>query len=208
MPNPIDLKSFVPPDSPILLRVAESVASDELKSEMIADYIKRMWRVATGEQGDASKPLLVGLAAPQVGISKRIILVDTMADGKGRVGSLRLYVNPEIVWASPEMSDWYEGCYSTSCVCGIVLRHDRIKIRAVGENGIVTEEEHSGYTARIFQHEIDHLDGRVFVTRVTDDSNLHWVEADQFPQYRNQQAWRNWPHKCTRVRWLQIKSGK
>ncbi|HEU0081130.1 MAG TPA: peptide deformylase [Candidatus Paceibacterota bacterium] len=208
MSSTLNRAAFVPPDSPILLQVAEPVTPQYMVSSSCAFAIKSLWRIAFGEQKIISKPLLVGLAAPQVGISRRIILVDVAADGKGKVGDLRLYINPEIISTSPEKSEWYEGCFSTSCVCGIVARHDRIKIRALDINGNLIEEEHSGYTARIFQHEIDHLDGKEFTVHITDDEKLHWVEPDQFPLYRNQGAWRNWPYKCTRARWMAIKNPK
>ncbi len=208
MTNTIPLDAFVPPHSPILIQVAEPIALEEIGSQTLNDDINKMLKVAFGEQRDGSKPLLVGLAAPQIGISKRIILVDIIADGKGKVGDLRLYINPEIIWTSEEKNEWYEGCFSTSRVCGIVSRPTRIKIRAYTRDGAVVEEEHVGYTARIFQHEIDHLNGKEFVTHISQDENIHWVEKDEFPQYRNQEGWRDWPHKCSREKWERIKSGK
>ena len=72
-------------------------------------------------------------------------------------------INPEITWMSEEQNEWYEGCFSTSRVCGIVSRPDKVKIKAYSEEGKIVEEEYSGYTARIFQHEIDHLDGILFI---------------------------------------------
>ncbi len=201
----LDYKKFVPPNDPILVRIAEEVVVADIQSKEIQDSISEMFEVAFGEQKDAGKPLLVGLAAPQIGISKRIILVDVVADGKGRVGDLRLYINPEIIWSSDEKGEWYEGCFSTSCVCGIVSRPVRIKIRAYTKDGDVVEEEYSDYTARIFQHEIDHLDGKEFTTHITDDNKLHWVEKEEFPKYRNEQGWRDWPNKCSREKWNSIK---
>lgn len=208
MTNTIPLDAFVPPHSPILIQVAAPIDPKEIGSQALNDDIDKMLKVAFGEQQDGGKPLLVGLAAPQIGISKRIILVDVIADGKGKVGDLRLYINPEIIWTSEEQNQWYEGCFSTSRVCGIVSRPTRIKIRAYTRDGIVVEEEHVGYTDRIFQHEIDHLNGKEFVTHISQDENLHWVEKDEFPQYRNQEGWRNWPHKCSREKWEKIKGGK
>ncbi len=208
MTNTIPLDAFVPPHSPILIQVAEPIDLKEIGSQTLNDNIDKMLKVAFGEQQDGGKPLLVGLAAPQIGISKRIILVDVIADGKGKVGDLRLYINPEIIWASEEQNEWYEGCFSTSRVCGIVSRPTRIKIRAYTRDGTVVEEEYVGYTARIFQHEIDHLNGKEFVTHISKDENIHWVEKDEFPQYRNQEGWRDWPHKCSREKWERIKSGK
>ncbi len=204
----LKLEKFVKPNDPILNLIAVPVSIKDIQSDEIQNSINEMFYVAFGEQKDAGKPLLVGLAAPQIGISKRMILVDAIADGKGKVGDLRLYINPEIIWFSKEKEDWYEGCFSTDRVCGIVSRPDKIKIRAYTKEGQMVEEEYSGYTARIFQHEIDHLNGNEFTTHITDDNNLHWVEKDEFPKYRNDQGWRNWPNKCSREKWNQIKGIK
>src|SRR3990167_9314196 len=148
------IEKFVKPNDPVLIKRAEEIKSEEIISPEIQEVIERMLNAAYGEQVDRNKPLLVGLAAPQIGISKRIILVDVAARGKGNVGDLRVYINPEITWISPEESDWYEGCYSTDRVCGIVSRPTKIKIQALSRDGQSVEEEHKGYTARIFQHEI------------------------------------------------------
>ena len=200
------LEKFVRPDDPVLVEIAEAVPTSEITSKGTKDLLDRMLGVALGEQGDKNKPLLVGLAAPQIGISKRIILVDVAARGKGNVGDLRVFINPEITWKSEEEAEWYEGCYSTSRVCGIVKRPTTIKLSAYNQDGQKIEgAEYSGYTARIFQHEIDHLDGREFVTHITNDDNLHWVEEEEFPEYRNNEGWRHWTKKCPREKWEKIK---
>lgn len=115
MAESIQLDRFVPPHDPVLARVAHTVELSELRSPDIQRFIDEMFKIAYGEQKDSGKPLLVGLAAPQIGISKRIILVDVLADVVTRtVGDLRLYVNPEITSYSDEQNEWYEGCFSTS----------------------------------------------------------------------------------------------
>lgn len=199
------MEKFVRPNEPILVQKAEEIKPEEIKSPEIEALTERMVNAAYGEQVNRNKPLLVGLAAPQIGISKRIILVDVAARGKGNVGNLRVYINPEIVWKSDDKVEWYEGCYSTDRVCGIVSRPNPIKLKALTREGHPIEEEYAGYTARIFQHEIDHLNGIEFVSHITDDNNLHWVEEDEFPEYRNNEGWRNWPKKCPREKWEKIK---
>lgn len=198
-------EKFVKPSDPILIQKAEEIKPEEIKSPEIEALIERMLNAAYGEQVDRKKSLLVGLAAPQIGISKRIILVDVEARGKGNVGDLRVYINPEIVWKSDDEVEWYEGCYSTDRVCGIVSRTNSIKLKALTREGQPVEEDYEGYTARIFQHEIDHLNGTEFVFHITDDNKLHWVEEDEFPEYRNNEGWRNWSKKCPRHKWEEIK---
>ncbi len=196
---------FVRPNDPVLIKIAEAIDPLKISSQVTRDSIEEMLNVAYGEQVDRSRPLLVGLAAPQIGIPKRIILVDVAARGRGEVGDLRVYINPKIIWASEGQNEWYEGCFSTDRVCGIVSRPTKIKIKAFTREGQPVEEEHEGYTARIFQHEIDHLNGIEFVIHVSDDDKLHWVEKDEFPEYRNNEGWRNWPKKCPREKWERIK---
>lgn len=199
---------FVKPDNPVLVKKAEKIPVGKINSQEIKNIIKTLLKVAYPEQGDTSKPVLVGLAAPQIGISKRIILVDRKAEGHGVVGDLQVYINPEITWKSTNKTDWYEGCFSTERVCGIVARPTKIKIRAYTKAGKLVNEVYMGYVARIFQHEIDHLNGKEFVSHISDDSKLHWVEDYEFPKYRNNEGWRNWSKKCPREKWEKIKGIK
>ncbi|MBI2314670.1 peptide deformylase [Candidatus Daviesbacteria bacterium] len=204
---------FLKPSDPILTKKAEEIPQDQIDSENTRESIKTMLDVAYGQQQDKKKPIMVGLAAPQIGISKRIILVDIKANGKGKVGDLRIYINPKITWPSKEKEEWYEGCYSTGNICGIVSRPASIKIHAFTSSfphrkWECSLKKYHGYTARIFQHEIDHLNGKVFVDYIKDPDRLHWVSKKEFAFYRNQEAWRNWPRKCSLKKWRQIKSKK
>ncbi len=207
---------FLPPGDPRLKQISQPVPEIQLTRPEIREVVETMLKVARGQQKNNKKPIMVGLAAPQIGILKRIILVDVKADGRGKVGSLHIYINPEITWVSKQKAEWYEGCYSTSRVCGIVSRPVSIKVKAfklsyrfVNRLPIQfrqIEEKHTDYTARIFQHEIDHLNGKVFVDHITNPENLHWVKKSEFPLYRNKQAWRNWPKKCSFEKWAKIKN--
>jgi len=99
----------------------------------------------------------VGLAAPQIGISKRIIVVDV---GEG----LWELINPEIIFSEGEEVD-IEGCLSIPGVTGEVKRASRVRVRGLNRNGqqqVITAE---GFAARAFQHEIDHLDGILFIDK-------------------------------------------
>ena len=205
MPNS-SLK-FVTPSDPVLSKIATEIPVDEINSDLIQDDIEKMLKVAYGEQSSRKKPVLVGLAAPQVGISKRIILVDLGADGHGGVANLQVFINPQITYFSEETNEWYEGCFSTDRVCGIVTRPHLIKVSALTREGTPIDGRFEGYVARIFQHEIDHLNGKEFTTHISDPDKLHWVEEDEFPSYRDREAWRNWKNKCTFEKWKEIKAG-
>lgn len=195
---------FVPPCEMCLNCYATEVSMDEIRSDKFQDLLEQMIAFAKGEQGDLTRTVMVGLAAPQVGISKRIILVDVQADGKGQTNELRVYVNPHVVWASTEMEVWYEGCYSTGNIAGIVSRPKEVLIRALDRHGSAVQEKHIGYVARIFQHEIDHLNGIRFPMRIRNPNDLHLVEIREFPLYRNQEMWREWHKKCSWSHWLEV----
>lgn len=199
---------FLEANDPRLTQVSSPVPLDAITGPQTKADLERMYAIAYPEQSDRSKAILVGVSASQLGIPRRIVLIDVAADGHGGVGDLRTYINPVITERSSEEYEWYEGCYSTAPVCGIVSRPLRITIEAFSPEGQPIKEQHEGYVARVFQHEIDHLDGRVFIDRITNDDHLHWVESSDYPQYRDAEGWRNWSKKHPRERWHQIKNGE
>lgn len=101
----------------------------------------------------------VGLAATQVDVHQRVIVVD-VSDARDE---LRVFVNPEIVDASAERKVYEEGCLSVPGIYEEVERPDRVRVRARDEHGEAFEIEADGLLAVCLQHEMDHLDGRVFV---------------------------------------------
>jgi peptide deformylase len=107
----------------------------------------------------------VGLAAPQVGVSKRIITVDVGADGEQAGPSLYLLANPVIVETHGELI-YSEGCLSFPGLTVDVHRYAEVLVRAIDRAGNPIEIEASGLKAVCLQHEIDHLDGITFVDRV------------------------------------------
>lgn len=199
---------YLEPSHPLLFSSISEVKPDEVLSEEIQMVIDQMYEIAAKERRPGSIRGMVGLAAPQVGIDKRIILVDIgFNDVKKEWGELKVYINPQIVWRSEEQLIRREGCYSVDAhINGILSRAERVKIVAIDRNGDPVCEEFSGLTARIFQHEIDHLDGIRFPDRVGSDGVLNWIEEEQFPEYR--ENWQNWPVKCPWDVWIKMKEGK
>ncbi len=104
----------------------------------------------------------VGLAAPQVGISKRAIIVLNLEDDE-----LIEMVNPEITEAKGLKSDW-EACLSVPHLTGKVPRAASVTVKARDRNGNFVERKAKGRLARIFQHEIDHLNGQLFIDIMTE----------------------------------------
>lgn len=111
----------------------------------------------------------VGLAAPQVGVLKRIVVIDV---GEGPI----ILVNPEILETSGEQTG-EEGCLSVPGKSGQVTRPDYVKVKALNEDMEEVELEGTGLLARAFCHEIDHLDGKMYVDLV--EGELHDVTYDE-----------------------------
>ena len=106
----------------------------------------------------------IGLAAPQIGISKRIFVVDgTTLEDKEMSSFKKVFINPVILGEDGEEWEFEEGCLSIPGVRGGVFRKSDILIRYFDENWNEIEENYSGMKARIIQHEYDHIDGKLFV---------------------------------------------
>jgi len=101
----------------------------------------------------------IGLAATQVDIHQKIVVIDISDDRD----ELQVFINPEILWSSPEKKSWKEGCLSVPDYFDEIERPERIKIRAHDLEGNAFEMEVDGILAVCLQHEMDHLLGRVFV---------------------------------------------
>ena len=134
---------------PRLHRVAEPVreVNDRIR-ELVRDMAETMY-AAPG----------VGLAATQVDVHERVVVID-VSEAKD---DLKVFINPEIVSASEDLKVYEEGCLSVPGIYDEVERPDRVTVRALGLDGQPFTLEADGLLAVCIQHEIDHLNGRVFV---------------------------------------------
>lgn len=199
----------VEPSAPMLNLVAKEIKPEEINSRFVQKLIDYMLRLSAGKGHDESDTRqMVGLAAPQVGASIRLITVDVTADGSNKDQNLEVLINPKITYYSKDMAAGREGCWSCGDVCGIVERSQKVTIHALDKNGNPVSRNFDGFIARIAQHEIDHLDGIRFPDRVplSKPELLHWVKPKEFQAYRTQ--WMNWATICPRERWEAIKTGK
>jgi peptide deformylase len=147
---------------PILRSKASPVTLfDDDLAQLAADMHETM-RAAPG----------VGLAASQVGRLLRMFVYDTGDEGES--GTL---VNPEIIWASTETVEAEEGCLSLPGTYYPVTRAVAVKVRAQDVTGAPVEREGEGFLARIFQHEIDHLDGILFIDRLAPELRKEAMKA-------------------------------
>jgi len=123
---------------------------------VVDDRIRRLVRDMAQTMYDAPG---VGLAAPQVNVLERVVVIDVSDDAT----QLKVLINPEIVWYSEEKQVREEGCLSVPDVYDNVERAEQVRVRALDEHGKSFELHAQGTLAVCVQHEIDHLDGKVFV---------------------------------------------
>lgn len=141
----------------------KEVTLEELnESNEIADLARGMLKVMYGAEG-------VGLAAPQVGVNKRLMVYNPTGDSKKWLDETVL-VNPKIVDYSDAKDEEVEGCLSFPDMSGEVVRSKWIKVEAMNLKGKKIKKKFTGWEARIFQHEYDHLDGTVYIDRLSEDT--------------------------------------
>ncbi len=142
---------------PILRRKAHKItAFDQDLKKLIVDMIDTM-REAPG----------VGLAAPQVSVSSRIVVVEYGEEEEGQEKKLYVVINPELTFPTPEKVVAVEGCLSVPGLVGEVERYQDVLVRGLNRQGKPIKIKASGWLARIFQHEVDHLDGIVYTDLAT-----------------------------------------
>ncbi len=146
---------------PALREMAKEVPADQIQSPEVQELISRM-KAVLDSQHDG-----IGLAAPQIGVSRRIFVVSKKVFGEN--GQDAVFINPVITKESKEKK-WMEGegCLSVRWVYGKVKRSTKVSIRALNEKGEIVERGAGGLLAHIFQHEVDHLNGILFIDRAKD----------------------------------------
>jgi len=111
----------------------------------------------------------LGIAAPQVGVSEQIVVIE-IGENPNYPNLVKLpltvMINPEITPIGEEKSDGYEGCLSVPEIRGVVARYKKISVEYTDESGEMHTKEFEDLQARVVQHEVDHLDGIVFIERV------------------------------------------
>ena len=140
-------------------RLREVAAPIEVVTDEIRELARDMLDVMYDEPG-------IGLAAPQLGVSVRLVVVDVAWTEEEGARNPRILVNPEIVHAEGNLS-WNEGCLSVPDFQADVERAERVRLRATDLDGKALEIDASELEAVCFQHEIDHLDGVLFIDRIS-----------------------------------------
>jgi len=142
------------PDPRLKIKALPVAAVDNKVRRLMDDMLETM-RQAIG----------VGLAAPQVGVAKRVIVLDVAREGEKP--QPMMLANPEILWRSPELTTGSEGCLSLPEHYAEVTRPEKIRLRYLDYENELREIEASGLLATCVQHEIDHLDGVLFVDHIS-----------------------------------------
>ena len=122
--------------------------------------------------------LSAAMAAPQMGINQRIIIVrDDMEDKKN--ATFTAFIDPEVIKTEGKISKDYEGCLSVPNIYGLVPRPEKARIKATLEDGKEIRLKLDGSLARVFLHEIDHLDGILFIDHIKDDTDAFYRMNDK-----------------------------
>jgi peptide deformylase len=177
----VSVREIVTIGDPVLRRRARELGPEELRSDPIQRLIDDMIETMRAAAG-------AGLAANQVGEPVRVAVVEV--DGvnprypyKPSI-PLTVIVNPVLEPLDGELVEINEGCLSVPELRGFLRRHVSIRLRYLDRDGTEREEVKRGLTAGTFQHELDHLDGRVFLDRVEDTTTL--ATWEQFERHQKE----------------------
>lgn len=153
---------------PILTYPDERLKQVSVEVDRVDEKLRRF--IADLEQTMRAGPGGVGIAAPQVADFRRIVIVDVSGKPKIPHHGRLVLINPEILhWEG--MAVGREGCMSVPDFTGNVIRAERVKVQARDEHDVLQQYDCQGYEARAVQHEIDHLDGMLFLDRLVSRRN-------------------------------------
>lgn len=165
---------------PVLRQVTAPVPASQLGSDWLVALVGDLEDTLRASGG-------IGLAAPQIAESHRVAIIE-IADGPSRYGQLQqtpltVYINPTIEVLDTQPQAFFEGCLSIPGLRGNVERPRHIRVCFQDLDGQNKTEEYEGFLATVFQHEFDHLDGRLFIDRMKDMTKLSFeAEFEQFQQ--------------------------
>lgn len=170
---------------PVLRQAARLLSRDEIRGDTIRKLIADMRETMYDAPG-------VGLAAPQIGLSIQLAVIedreewlkdvpaDDLAERDRRPVPFQVIINPKIVYYSGEHAEFFEGCLSLSGFTAVVARSRSIRVECLDESGQPKVIDASGWYARILQHEIDHLRGTIYIDRM---HSRTFTSLDNFKQH-------------------------
>lgn len=173
------VKEVIKMGHPTLRVKAQPVPVEEIQTESFQNLIQDMFDTMEAEDG-------IGIAAPQIGVSKSVAIVgvpkdnprypDVEEDEDDFGFDILVVINPKITVIDDEKMGFWEGCLSVPGLRGYVERPKKIKVNFLDMEAKEQTMEISGFGATVFQHEIDHLDGVLYVDRVEDKTKLAFID--------------------------------
>lgn len=167
--------------NPILRKKAEDISKDYLLSDDFRQLLIDLKDSMKHYGG-------IGIAAPQVGVDLQVAIIEL--NGINRYGEeinlpLTAFINPRITYLTEEQQGFWEGCLSVPGLRGFVERPSRVRVNYLNEKGVEQELETQGFLATVLQHELDHLQGVLYIDRIKDPRLLAYQEEfEQFIQER------------------------
>ncbi len=139
-----------------------------LTDDMVKNVIQQMEAATLDWEDSREHEVGVALAAIQIDTPLRIVIIRNDFDNK-KDRTFQVFINPEIVKYEGAVEEDYEGCLSIRDIYGKVPRHSQVRIKALDINGKPVRLTAKGFLARVFQHEIDHTNGKVFIDHIKDE---------------------------------------
>lgn len=164
------MTKIVQQENPVLREKAQDVSAEEFGTSELTRLVEKM-SVALAAEDDG-----VALAAPQIGVSKRIFIVAKKIFEENPPAEDLVFINPKILSTSKKHQMLEEGCLSVRWIYGEVKRAEKVSLEAYDLKGKKFTRHASGLLAQIFQHETDHLNGTLFIDKAT---NLQEVRPEQ-----------------------------
>ena len=165
------MSRLVPENHPALHTIADEITPEEISNGVAAKIIKNMRNALHDYSVDGYTA--VAIAAPQIGVSKRIFLIEDQSEDRDSLPSF-VAINPKLTKISKKTKEAGEGCLSIPDYYGLVKRACNVTLQALDENGKKYERGAGKLLAQIIQHEYDHLDGILF----TDRAEKIWSKKD------------------------------
>lgn len=165
-----------------------------LVSEEVTQLVKEMEKLTLAWEDSREHEVGVALAAVQIDVLKRVVIVRHNFEDKSD-RSFDVFINPEIAKYEGNIIEDYEGCLSIKDIYGKVPRHDKVKVKALDIHGRPFRVTATGFLARVFQHEIDHTNGMVFIDHIKHNPEAffrlekdgHLTELDYDKDIKNNQ---------------------
>lgn len=175
------MAKLVAQNHPALHDISEEITSEEFSDGTVAKILKGMRQAIKDYSVDGFSA--VAIAAPQIGVAKRMFLIEDQSGSEEERFPTIIAINPRITKVSKKTHVVGEGCLSVPKLYGVVKRHTNVTFEALDETGKPFKRGAGGLLAQIVQHECDHLDGTLFIDRAEDSWPVEKEQAKRAQKY-------------------------